>query len=79
MAFTLDQDVKQRAYTLEEIGGKELTEKDIRTLNFRYRRDFMETLGYDIGENWENSVPFAGTTPRMYLMQLDDQGKERKK
>lgn len=77
MSLTTGTEIKPRANTLGEIGATPLTNDQINHLKNFNRRNLIEHLGIDVGENWNNSIPFTGLTPRIYLMRTDANGEDK--
>ena len=61
MAIETGKEIIARANTRAEIGAVHLTDADINKLN-NNRRGLIELLGFDVGENWENSIPIRNLT-----------------
>ena len=78
MSLTTGAEIKPRANTLEKIGATPLTNDQINHLKNYNRRNLIEHLGIDVGENWNNSIPFTGLTLRIYVMQKDANGQRDK-
>ena len=75
MSFTKDREIRERGLSRAELGVNHILDDQLEVLNNEFKDELLENLGIVIGD--DDSVPFSGTTPRMFMITTDENGNEK--